>query len=134
MKLQFARAARFAVLASLCASGTTLWSQTTPVSPAASASSAVEVAPDRQPDNRNRPTDAQRSMDAATGLPAGKVTPQIRIPLGPKPAPQSVEPRVRTPSTAVPNTSSGDAAARCESQRGEQVRARCRDRLARESK
>lgn len=134
MELQFARAVRFAVMASLCASGTTLWSQVTPVSPAASAPPAVEVAPDRQPDMRNRPTDALRSMDAATGLPAGKVTPQIRIPLGPKPVPQSLEPRVRTPDAAAPNTSSGDAVARCESQRGEQVRARCRDRLARESK
>lgn len=134
MELQFARVARFTVMAGLCASGTTAWSQNTPVLPAASAPPTVEVAPDRPPPNRTRPTDALRSMDAATGQTEGKVTPQIRIPLGPKPAPQPSEARIRTPNAATSNTSGEDAAARCETQRGEQVRARCRDRLARESK
>ena len=134
MKLQFARVARFAFLAGMCASGAVAWSQNTPASPVASAPSTTVVAPDREPANRTRPTDALRSLDAAIGQPEGKVTPQIRIPLGPKPAPQALEPHARTPSAAASNTSAGDAAARCEAQRGEQVRARCRDRLARESK
>ena len=134
MKLQFARVVRFAFMSGLCASGATAWSQNIPASPGASAPSTIEVAPDREPANRTRPTDALRSMDAATGLPEGKVTPQIRIPLGPRPAPQTLTPRARTPSAAASNTPGGDAAARCEAQRGEQVRARCRDRLARESK
>ena len=134
MNLQFARVARFAVLVSLCASGAPAWSQITPASPVASAPPTIEVAPDRQPANSTRPTDALRSMDDATGQPEGKVTPQIRIPLGPRPTPQPSEPRVRRPNAAASNTPSGDAAARCEALRGEQVRARCRDRLARESK
>ena len=128
MELQFARVARLTVMAGLCASGATAWSQNTPALPAASAPPTVEVAPARQPANSTRPTDALRSMDATTGQPEGRVTPQIRIPLGTKP------PVARTPSAAEANTPGGDAAARCEAQRGEQVRARCRDRLARESK
>ena len=135
MELQFARVARLTVMAGLCASGATAWSQNTPALPAASAPPTVEVAPARQPANSTRPTDALRSMDTTTGQPEGRVTPQIRIPLGAKPpVPQPVEPRARTPSAAEANTPGGDAAARCEAQRGEQVRARCRDRLARESK
>ena len=134
MELQFARVARFAVVVGMCASGTTVWSQVTPALPAASAPLTIEVAPDRQPANRTRPTDVLRSMDSAIGQPEGKVTPQIRIPLGPKPAPSFLEPRVRSPHAAASNTPSGDASTRCETQRGEQVRARCRDRLARESK
>ena len=137
MKLQFARAARLAVLVGLWASGTVAWSQNIPASPAASAPSTTDVLPNRPPVHSPRPTDALRSMDPATGQPEGKVTPQIRIPLGPKPAPRPLEPRVRLPNggtSSTPSTPSEDAAARCESQRGEQVRARCRDRLARESK
>ena len=134
MELQFARVAQFAALVGLCTSGVTAWSQVTPTSPIASTPPTIEVAPDREPANRATPSDALRSMDPATGQHDGKVTPQIRIPLGPKPAPQPLEPRARTPNAAASNTPSGDAAARCEALRGEQVRARCRDRLARESK
>ena len=131
---QFVRSARFVVLVSLSASGATAWSQITQAPPAASAPPTIEVAPARQPANSTRPTDALRSMDATTGQPEGRVTPQIRIPLGAKPAPQPLEPRVSAPNAAASNMPGGDAAARCEALRGEQVRARCRDRLARESK
>ena len=67
--------------------------------------------------------------------PERPVTPQISIPLGKTPAPA----RTPEPIGAKPNRSPApagveDAAARCEAQVGEQVRAKCRDRLARESR
>jgi hypothetical protein len=79
------------------------------------------------------------SRDSATQpgdvRPERPVTPQISIPLGKTPAPA----RTPDPIGAKPNRSSAsagveDAVARCEAQVGEQVRAKCRDRLARESR
>ena len=66
--------------------------------------------------------------------PERPVTPQISIPLGKTP------PAARTPEPigAKRNRPAADAradaAARCEAQVGEQVRAKCRDRLAREAR
>lgn len=134
MKLQFAHVARLAIMLGMLANTVVAGAQNTPALPGASAPSTTDALPHRGPVNRTRPTNAQQSMDAATGLPEGRITPQIRIPLGAKPAPQPLELPGRKPAAAASNTPSGDAAARCEAQRGEQVRAKCRDRLARESK
>ena len=67
--------------------------------------------------------------------PERPVTPQISIPLGKTP------PAARTPEPIGvkrnrPADAAGvdDAVARCEAQVGEQVRAKCRDRLAREAR
>ena len=79
------------------------------------------------------------SRDSATHpgdvRPEHPVTPQISIPLGKTP------PAARTPEPigAKRNRPAGaagvdDAVARCEAQVGEQVRAKCRDRLAREAR
>ena len=79
------------------------------------------------------------SRDSATQpgdvRPEHPVTPQISIPLGKTP------PTARTPEpigvkrNRVPaSTDVDDAVARCEAQVGEQVRAKCRDRLAREAR
>ena len=67
--------------------------------------------------------------------PERAVTPQISIPLGKAPpAARTPEPigakRSRSPATAGVD----EAVARCEAQIGEQVRAKCRDRLAREAR
>lgn len=134
MKLKFARVASLAIMLVMSVATPVAWSQNTLALPAASAPSITDALPDRRPVDRTRPTNAQQSMDAAIGLPEGKITPQIRIPIGSKPVPQTLELPVRKPNAAAPSTPSGDAAARCEAQRGEQVRAKCRDRLARESK
>lgn len=132
MKSQSAQVAHFAAVLIMAAGGTAAWSQNTPSS--ASAPSVSESLPERRPAVRTRPTNAQQSMEATAGLPEGKITPQIRIPLGAKPTPQTLDLPVRKSGAAAPNPTGGAAAARCESQRGEQVRAKCRDRLARESK
>ena len=79
------------------------------------------------------------SRDSATQpgdvRPEHPVTPQISIPLGKTP------PAARTPeligarrNRPAADASVDDAVARCEAQVGEQVRAKCRDRLAREAR
>ena len=79
------------------------------------------------------------SRDSATQpgdlRPERPVTPQISIPFGKTPPPATAP----NPNAARRNPSPGpagveDAVARCEAQIGEQVRAKCRDRLAREAR
>ena len=65
--------------------------------------------------------------------PEHPVTPQISIPLGRKPPPAGVVPAPPR-GNAAPGAGVDDAAARCEAQVGEQVRAKCRDKLAREAR
>ena len=65
--------------------------------------------------------------------PEHPVTPQISIPLGRKPPPISAAPAPPR-RNAAPGAGIDDAAARCEAQVGEQVRAKCRDKLAREAR
>jgi hypothetical protein len=67
--------------------------------------------------------------------PEHPVTPQIRIPLGRKPpASSKAEPTASRPGNAASAGSPDDAVARCEAQAGEQVRAKCRDELARQAR
>ena len=79
------------------------------------------------------------SRDSATQpgdvRPEHPVTPQISIPLGKTP-PAARTPEPIGPKRNRPAADAGvdDAVARCEAQVGEQVRAKCRDRLAREAR
>ena len=66
--------------------------------------------------------------------PERRVTPQISIPLGRKPPPPAPESRPTPTGNAASAGADGDAAARCEARRGEQVRAKCRDQLARQAR
>ena len=99
--------------------------------PAASAPAPVKPGPRLQ-----TPLEA---LDSATPpgelRPEHPVTPQVRIPLGKKPpAPSKSPPAAPRPASAASAGDIDEAAARCEAQRGEQVRAKCRDELARQAR
>jgi hypothetical protein len=99
--------------------------------PADSASAPVKAGPRlltplEMRDNATAPGDIR---------PEHPVTPQIRIPFGKKPpASSKPEPTATRPGNAASAGSHEDAVAQCEAQRGEQVRAKCRDELARQAR
>jgi hypothetical protein len=65
--------------------------------------------------------------------PENAVTPQINIPFGKQPPPAHPTPASnRASAAAMNNDGVSDAAARCESRKGEQVREKCRDQLKRQ--
>ena len=79
------------------------------------------------------------SRDSATQpgdvRPERPVTPQISIPLGKTPpAARTPEPIGAKRNRPAADAGIDDPVARCEAQVGEQVRAKCRDRLAREAR
>lgn len=81
------------------------------------------------------------SRDSATApgelRPERRVTPQINVPLGRRTTPADdaeKRPPRASPAPAPATGNIDDAAARCEAQRGEQVRAKCRDDLARQNR
>ncbi len=79
------------------------------------------------------------SRDSATQpgdvRPEHAVTPQVSIPLGKTPpAARTPEPIGAKRNRPAADAGVDDAVARCEAQIGEQVRAKCRDRLAREAR
>lgn len=113
--------------------------QVTPPAPASTASVPMPVpaAPKTGP-RLLSPAEARDSATAPGELrPERRVTPQISVPLGRRtPSDDDAEKRPQ-PARAKPLPASGkidDAAARCEAQRGEQVRAKCRDDLARQNR
>jgi hypothetical protein len=78
-----------------------------------------------------------RDNAAAAGdvKPERPVTPQVSIPFGKRPSPQlTSEAKVVRRGNAASAGGIDDAAARCEAQMGEQVRVKCRDKIAREAK
>ena len=99
--------------------------------PAASSSAPVRsgprlLTPTEMRDNATPPGELR---------PEHPVTPQVRIPLGKKPPePSKSQPAAPRPGDAASAGSIDDEAARCEAQRGEQVRAKCRDELARQAR
>ena len=106
-------------------------SSPSPSDPAASAPILIKPGP--------RLLTPHESRDSATQpgdlRPERPVTPQISIPFGKTPPPATAP----NPNAARRNPSPGpagveDAVARCEAEIGEQVRAKCRDRLAREAR
>ncbi len=128
--------ARFAAGIAALAFGTTVLAQTglAPASPSApSPASAAQDVPGRlRPTPKvTAPSDAQRSLQLNNPQPEGRVTPQIRIPIGKKDdAPVLQRRPTDTGSTTPANGGVGDAAAQCQAQRGEQARAKCRGQLA----
>lgn len=119
--------------------GTAVFAQTglAPASPTApSTAPAAQDVPGRlrATPKVTAPSDAQRSLQLNNPQPEGRVTPQIRIPLGKKSDAPVLQRRPTDTGSATPaNGMVDDAAAQCEAQRGEQVRAKCRDQLARQS-
>ena len=92
-------------------------------SPAPAASGPRLLSPLEMRDNATPPGELR---------PEHPVTPQVRIPLGKKPP--APDPAASRPGSAASAGSVDDQAARCEALRGEQVRAKCRDELARQAR
>ena len=76
------------------------------------------------------PLGADPSNQSGLGQP---VTPQVRIPLGRKPAPANTGTVTHPSGNAASGPVLGDAAARCEAMRGEQMRLKCLDQLQRDA-
>ena len=106
-----------------------------PSVPAASAPPAAKPAP-----RLSSPTDPLDNPLSSGGVPSGGLrpsgdtTPQLTIPLGKNPPPP-----LKTESRAVQRDKAGsrgginDAAARCEAEASADARAKCRDKLARDT-
>ena len=108
-----------------------------PVEPAASAPSAA-AAPNVLPGPVRRPSAAKPppplGTDPSTQPGLGHpVTPQVRIPFGKKPPPTTAGSDPRPTGNAASSPVMGDAAARCEAMRGEQMRLKCLDQLSRDA-
>lgn len=106
-----------------------------PVVPA-SAASAPASASRAGPRLRSPAETGNRATAPGDLRPERPVTPQISIPFGktPPPPPKGESRAPKRGNPAAPNGTVDDAAARCESQVDDQVRAACRARLERESK
>ena len=98
--------------------------------------SAASALPAAKPGPRLLTPAQSRDIASPPGnlRPEHPVTPQFSIPLGKTPpAPSKPAPHVLRGGPAASEGSVDDAAARCEARHGEQVRAKCRDQLAREA-
>lgn len=101
----------------------------------ASGASAPAAAPPVGPRLRSPAETGNRATVPGDLRPERPVTPQVSIPFGKSPPPPSKrEQRVIERNTAASGGGVDDAAARCESQVDDNLRAACRARLARESK
>ena len=97
--------------------------------PAASSPAPVKAGP-----RLTTPTEmSDSSLPPGSLRPEHPVTPQVSIPLG-KPRPAAAKAPARAPLPDNPASAAEDEVARCEAQRGEQVRAKCRDELARQAR
>ena len=101
-----------------------------------SAASASSPAAPRTGPRLLTPAEKRDSATAPGDLrPERRVTPQISVPLGRRQPIESEAPgRARTRASPPAPNGVDDAVARCEAQRGEQVRAKCRDELARQAR
>ena len=133
--LNFAAALAFAALPLATMAQATAPSSPSPLpssssDPAASAPILIKPGP--------RLLTPHESRDSATQpgdlRPERPVTPQISIPLGKTPPPATPPNPNAARRKLTPAAGVEDAVARCEAQIGEQVRAKCRDRLAREAR
>ena len=100
--------------------------------PAASAAPNVLPVPVRRPPAARPPPPLGTDPSTQPGL-GQPVTPQLRIPFGRKPPPANPGPGPRPTGNAASSPVVGDAAARCEAMRAEQMRLKCLDQLAREA-
>ena len=138
------RAVRLAACALAFAAGASLAQPSGPAAVAdapASGASASAPAPPAGPRLRTPAEIGNRATVPGDLRPERPVTPQINIPFGksppPPPAPGQREERLIKRPTTKPTPASGgvdDAAARCESQVDDQLRAACRAKLSREAK
>lgn len=93
----------------------------------ASAPSPLTPGPARRPTPRvTSPSDASRSLDLNNPQPEGKVTPQLRIPLGKKGDTPLFQRRRPDTATAPDANSVNESAARCDALTDPQARAGCR--------
>ena len=131
-------AARVAVCAIACAAHVALAQPSLPPAAAdvpASGASAPATAPPVGPRLRSPIETGNRATVPGDLRPERPVTPQVSIPFGKSPPPPGKrEERVIQRNTAASGGGVDDAAARCESQVDDNVRAACRAKLARESK
>ena len=132
----FAQSARATVIAVAWMLGGAAIAQ--PADPAASAPAAASAVPNNLPGPVRRPPAARPppplGADPANQTGLGQpATPQLRIPLGRKPPPATVESGARPTGNAASSPVVGDAAARCEAMRAEQMRLKCLDGLARDA-
>lgn len=104
-------------------------------SPAATAASSAAPETSKNGPRLLSPNES-RNIGAAPGelRPERPVTPQISVPLGRRDRVLRDEQRRDARGRGDAGVNPGDAAARCEAQRGEQVRAKCRDDLARQER
>lgn len=75
------------------------------------------------------PSDASRSLDLNNPQPEGKVTPQLRLPLGKKGDAPIFQRRRPDAATAPATNTVNEGAARCDAQTDPQARAGCRSQL-----
>ena len=88
--------------------------------------------PVRRPPAAKPPPPLGADPSTQTGL-GQPVTPQVRIPLGRKAATASTGTVTHPSGNAASSPVVGDAAARCEAMRGEQMRLKCLDQLQRDA-
>lgn len=136
LESSFAQSVRATVIAAAWMLGGAAIAQQ--VEPAASAPAAASAVPNVLPGPVRRPPAAKPPPPLGTD-PANQpglgqpVTPQLRIPLGRKPPPAAAGSGLRPTGNAASSPVVGDAAARCEAMRAEQMRLKCLDQLAREA-
>ncbi len=132
----FAQTARATVIAAVWMLGGAAVAQ--PADPAASVPAAASAVPNVLPGPVRRPPAAKPPPPLGTD-PANQpglgqpVTPQLRVPLGRKPLPATAASGPRPTGNAASSPVVGDAAARCEAMRAEQMRLKCLDQLARDA-
>lgn len=100
--------------------------------PAASAVPHVLPVPTRRPPAVKPPPPLGSDPANQPGL-GQPVTPQLRIPIGKKPPAAPSSSGTRPTGNAASSPILGDAAARCEAMRAEQMRLKCLDQLSREA-
>ena len=133
-QLRVALACNAMVIAALLMGGAAIAQPIDPAAsaPAVSATPSPSQGPVRRPPAAKPPPPLGTDPSTQPGL-GQPVTPQVRIPLGKKAAPAIAGPGPRPTGNAASSPVTGDAAARCEAMRGEQIRLKCLDQLARES-
>jgi len=131
--VQSARATLIAIAWMLCGAAVAQ-----PADPPASAAAAASAVPYILPGPVRRPPAARPppplGSDPANQPGLGQpVTPQLRVPLGRKPPPATPGSGPMPTGNAASSPVVGEAAARCEAMRAEQMRLKCLDQLAREA-
>lgn len=124
-----------AVGALACSASGAFAQASTPLEPSASAASSPRFKAPTGPRLRSAAETGDRAAAPGTLRPERPVTRQINVPFGKKPVPPAKgEEGAVQRGNATSRGGVDDAAARCEAQTDDQLRAECRATLARESK